>query len=448
MKQTSPTSHHPDTRAPARAHNTHAPAQRASGRSGSGRGQAWHPQSRAEPGGAGRRRPLYPAHFVASRRCLLPAARRGHPAGRGPTGKGRRTPPLHAQHRLLRASVSPSRSAEPGWVRPWRPGSADQEKIMNVKGKVILLMLAVSTAVVVFLEYINSSEGTFLWIYPSKNPEVDNNSSQKGWWFLSWFKDGTHDYQEEEINIEEGTGRELHLSDWFDPTYIDHYLEEFIISANRYFMAGHNVIFYIMVDDVSKIPLIELGPRRSFKVFEIKSEKRWQDISMMRMNTIAEHILAHIQHEVDFLFCMDVDQVFQDNFGVETLGQLVAQLQAWWYKADPREFTYERRKQSAAYIPFGQGDFYYHAAIFGGTPSQVLNLTQACFRGILQDKKNNIEAKWHDESHLNKYFLLNKPTKILSPEYCWDYHIGLPSEIRNVKLSWQTKEYNLVRNNV
>lgn len=126
MKQTSPTSHHPDTRAPARAHNTHAPAQRASGRSGSGRGQAWHPQSRAEPGGAGRRRPLYPAHFVASRRCLLPAARRGHPAGRGPTGKGRRTPPLHAQHRLLRASVSPSRSAEPGWVRPWRPGSADQ----------------------------------------------------------------------------------------------------------------------------------------------------------------------------------------------------------------------------------------------------------------------------------------------------------------------------------
>ncbi|XP_068929876.1 inactive N-acetyllactosaminide alpha-1,3-galactosyltransferase isoform X2 [Petaurus breviceps papuanus] len=336
-----------------------------------------------------------------------------------------------------------------------------QERIMISKGKIILFLLILLTALVVLWGYNNSTEGSLLFIYPYRSQNYHIEEPQLSDWFnpkqrpdvltlTNWFAPV----------IWEGTYHRKILEDYYTKQkitvgltvfaigrYLDRYLEEFMTSAEKYFMVGQRVIFYIMVDDYSKIPWIQLGPLRTFKVFEINREKRWQDISMMRMKIIGEHIINHIQYEVDFLFCMDVDQIFKDDFGVETLGESVAQLQAWWYKADPSEFTYERRPESAAYIPFGQGDFYYHAAIFGGTPLRVLNLTQECFKGILQDKENDIEAQWHDESHLNKYFLLNKPTKILSPEYCWDYHIGTSSDIRLVKIAWQSKEYNVVRNN-
>ncbi|XP_007094418.2 N-acetyllactosaminide alpha-1,3-galactosyltransferase-like [Panthera tigris] len=227
--------------------------------------------------------------------------------------------------------------------------------------------------------------------------------------------------------------------------YIDHYLRKFILSADMFFMVGHKVIIYVLIDDFSRMPWIQLSPLRTIKVFEIKREKRWQDVSMMRMKTISEHVVDHIQREVDFLFCMDVDQVFVRKYGVETLGESVAQLHAYWYKADLIKVPYERSELSEAYIPTGMGDFYYHAAVFGGTPTQVLNIARECLKGIMNDKKNSIEAVWHDESHLNKYFFLHKPAKLLSPEYCWDFTRTDIINIHNIKLSWAKKDYKHLR---
>ncbi|XP_040818929.1 N-acetyllactosaminide alpha-1,3-galactosyltransferase-like isoform X3 [Ochotona curzoniae] len=227
--------------------------------------------------------------------------------------------------------------------------------------------------------------------------------------------------------------------------YLDYYLADFLMSADEYFMVGQRVIIYVMLDDFSRMPLKYLSRFRTFKVFEIKREPRWQDISMMRMKIISDHIVDHIQYEVDFLFCMDVDQYFQNNYGLETLGESVAQLHTYWYRKNPISFPYERNQSSEAYIPMGKGDFYYHAAVFGGTPTQVLDITTQCFEGIMKDKKKNIEAVWHDESHLNKYFFLHKPTKLLSPEYCWDFQLKQNSDINVVKIGWHMKSYNFTR---
>ncbi|XP_032993869.1 putative glycosyltransferase 6 domain-containing protein 1 [Lacerta agilis] len=355
------------------------------------------------------------------------------------------------------------------------------------RGKTALVSISFLAILSLAIFAYQDSDGTLMWMYKNRSLKIAQLKNQTEQWLDigNWFN-SRYEYANKEP-------KGLSLNSWFDsrartdiPTltpwsapiiwegtvgkpvldnyykqqkvtigltvfaigkYLDKYLKTFLTSANTFFMTGFNVIFYIMVDDLTKVPLIELGPLRVLKVFQVKKESRWQDVSMMRMKVIGDLIESHIRHEVDFLFCMDVDQVFQSDYGVETLDESVAQLHAWFYNTDKTAFTYERRPESAAYIPYGEGDYYYHGAIFGGTPLRVLNLTRQCYKGIQEDKEHNFEALWHDESHLNKYYLLNKPTKVLSPEYCWDYKIGIPSTIRNVKLSWMPKEYEEVRSN-
>ncbi|XP_054987791.1 N-acetyllactosaminide alpha-1,3-galactosyltransferase-like [Sorex araneus] len=215
--------------------------------------------------------------------------------------------------------------------------------------------------------------------------------------------------------------------------YVKNYLRTFLSTADRHFMVGQKVIIYVMTDDLAGASRGSLSLQRPVRVFPIERQERWQDISMMRMKTLSEHIAAHIQHEVDFLFCMDVDLVFQKDYGPETLGESVAQIHAYWYNRNPALWPYDRSGRSAASMTSGEGDFYYHAAVFGGTPQRVLHLTRTCAQGILKDKQNHVEAVWHDESHLNKYFFLHKPSKLLSPEYCWDFRLNKEDDVNVIK---------------
>ncbi|XP_028261017.1 alpha-1,3-galactosyltransferase 2-like isoform X2 [Parambassis ranga] len=225
--------------------------------------------------------------------------------------------------------------------------------------------------------------------------------------------------------------------------YLDAYLKAFLNSSEHHFMQGFPVTYYIFTDVPEKVPTIKLAPQRSLKVIAVERYSRWQDISMMRMKTIADTIESDIRHHCTHVFCFDVDQVFTGRFGSEALGDSVALLHAYYYNLPKNIFTYDRNPKSKAYME--TGDFYYHAAIFGGLWKNVKALTEACYQGIMEDKQNNVEALWHDESHLNKYFWLHKPSRILSPEYCWDTAIGYRSEIRVVRLLWATKHYDTLR---
>ncbi|XP_026233614.1 N-acetyllactosaminide alpha-1,3-galactosyltransferase-like [Anabas testudineus] len=225
--------------------------------------------------------------------------------------------------------------------------------------------------------------------------------------------------------------------------YLDAYLKTFLNSAEKHFMIGLQVRYYVFTDAPEKVPKFDFGPKRILKVIKVEKYSRWQDISMMRMKMISEAIESEIRHHCTYLFCFDVDQELIGRFGSEALGDSVAVLHAHFYRLQSSQFTYDRNPKSTAFLD--KGDFYYHAAIFGGSCDGVKNLADACYLSIMQDKINDVEALWHDESHLNKYFYLHKPSKVLSPEYCWDRWIRDNRDIRVMRLVWGPKNYEGLR---
>ncbi|XP_054440688.1 histo-blood group ABO system transferase [Pteronotus mesoamericanus] len=225
------------------------------------------------------------------------------------------------------------------------------------------------------------------------------------------------------------------------------FLKLFLETAEEHFMVGHPVNYYIFTDRPADVPRVPLRDGRRVVVLQVPAAKRWQDVSMRRMEMLSSFCEQRFRHEVDFLVCTDVDMRFRDHVGVEILSSLFGTLHPGFYQASREAFTYERRPQSQAYIPRDQGDFYYLGGFFGGSVSEVHQLTTACHQAMMADWASGIEAVWHDESHLNKYLLDHKPTKVLSPEYLWDESLlGWPPVLKKLRFVAVPKNHQEIRN--
>ncbi|XP_032823747.1 alpha-1,3-galactosyltransferase 2-like isoform X2 [Petromyzon marinus] len=225
------------------------------------------------------------------------------------------------------------------------------------------------------------------------------------------------------------------------------FLERFLSSAEQHFMVGRHVVYHVMTERPEAVPRLELPPGRSLRVGLVDKHSRWQDISMARMQKLGE-LLEDIAQEAQYVFCFDVDMEFQGPFGVEALGDLVAVLHPWFYKRPRSIYSFEGRPASTAFVMPADRLYYYHAAVFGGTPASVRHLVLSCSRTISEDRDRGVEALWHDESHLNRYLAAERrPTKVLSPEYSWDSKMVPAREVRIIRLATVIKDYSKIRDN-
>lgn len=186
------------------------------------------------------------------------------------------------------------------------------------------------------------------------------------------------------------------------------FLNNLIKTADKYFLKSHNVIYYLFVDELVNI-------KSDRKVEQIIIEhKPWPFPTLLRY----KHFINNSDKlsDLDYIYYIDSDMLFENNVGDEIFGDIVCVAHPWFIG---NRGTPENNPKSLAYIP-DQVNFQYMAgAFFGGTKDCILNMFGFISKQIDIDYSRGIIAKWHDESHSNKFFILYS-TKVLPPEYCYN----------------------------
>ena len=158
----------------------------------------------------------------------------------------------------------------------------------------------------------------------------------------------------------------------------------------------------------------------------------WPDNTLKRFH-IFLRIKEQLERETDYLFFFNANLLFTSPIGKEILppsdsNGLLGTMHPGFYNKPNSEFTYERRDASTAYIPEGEGRYYYAGGLSGGCTKAYLKLCTTICSWVDRDATNHIIPIWHDESLINKYFLDNPPAITLSPAYLYPEGWLLPFE--------------------
>lgn len=201
----------------------------------------------------------------------------------------------------------------------------------------------------------------------------------------------------------------------------DKLAQSMVNSARIHFCKNHRVTFFVFTDgeitpapDVIRIEQARLG---------------WPYDTMKRFEVYEKH--QDLFKDLDYVFAVDADMLFVAPVGDEILSDRVAtQHPAFVGKRG----TYERNRLSRAYVGKKEGTSYFAGGFYGGKKAEFLKLIRTNRENVDADTAHGLIAKWHDESHLNRYFIDHPPTRVLDPSYCYPESWQMPYQKKLVAL--------------
>jgi hypothetical protein len=197
----------------------------------------------------------------------------------------------------------------------------------------------------------------------------------------------------------------------FFPQYYEKIHENFLPSTEKTFL--------VFTDGEGDFP-------EDVKVYP-QEHLEWPYITLTRfeiLNKAREEIANH-----DWLVFLDADTVVVDKvleedffsdkplFGVwhpcHNLGMPPHNKLPGAFETNPLSFACVDTEKELPVV-------YYQGCLWGGKVPEVLEMIDELQDRTNNDLKNNVIAVWHDESHLNKYFIENKDkVNTLLPEYAY-----------------------------
>jgi histo-blood group ABO system transferase len=207
------------------------------------------------------------------------------------------------------------------------------------------------------------------------------------------------------------------------------FLKPLIESADNFFLNGIDVTYFVFTNQD-----INVYSNRNIQKIEV-DHRPWPMMTLGRYKIFSQN--SDILSTVDYLYYCDVDMKFVGDVGVEILSDRVATQHPGYFG---RRGTPEMRISSTAFVHPDEEMEYFAGGFNGGTSFEYLKMAKIISENIEKDLEKGIIAVWHDESHMNRYFIDNKPTKILSPSYCYPESVDIPFEKRLLALDKNHKE--------
>lgn len=93
--------------------------------------------------------------------------------------------------------------------------------------------------------------------------------------------------------------------------------------------------------------------------------------------------------------------------------------------------SWETLANSNAFVPREKRCDYVCGGVWFGERSAILQMNEELFLNVESDKSRNVLAKWHDESHLNKWASVHN-FNLLPPELCFEPSYPALKGLRNI----------------